>query len=36
VGYSDGTSALISVAEFAALDRSSFVALDALFPAAQK
>jgi hypothetical protein len=35
-GFSDGTAALISPAEFAALDRSQFVALDRLFPANSK
>ena len=32
-GFSDGSSALISPAEFAALDRSSFAFLDELYPA---
>lgn len=32
VGYSDGTTGLISLAEFEKLDRSSFVPLDELFP----
>ncbi len=31
-GYSDGSSGLISPAEFAALDRSSFAFLDVLYP----
>jgi hypothetical protein len=35
-GYSDGSSGLISPAEFAALDRSTFVALDALYPPPKK
>ncbi|HEY1053210.1 MAG TPA: hypothetical protein VGE39_25745 [Prosthecobacter sp.] len=34
--YSDGTSGLISVAEFAALDRSKFVFLDELYPPTSK
>jgi hypothetical protein len=33
VGYSDGSTGLISPAEFAALDRSLFAFLDELFPA---
>ena len=32
VGYSDGTTGLISPSEFAALDRSAFKPLDQLFP----
>jgi hypothetical protein len=32
VGYSDGTTGLISPAEFEKLDKSSFVLLDVLFP----
>jgi len=32
VGYSDGATGLISPAEFAALDRSTFKRLDELFP----
>jgi hypothetical protein len=31
-GFSDGTTGLISPKEFAALDRSTFVAIDVLFP----
>ena len=31
-GFSDGTTGLISPKEFAALDRSTFVAIDELFP----
>jgi len=36
VGYSDGTSGLISTREFAALDLTKFRALDELFPAVAK
>lgn len=35
-GYSDGSTALISESQFKALDRSTFVPLDELFPAKSK
>ena len=36
VGFSDGSAELISPTKFAALDRSSFVSLDELFPPSSK
>ena len=35
-GFSDGTTGLISPKEFAALDHSTFVAIDELFPAEKR